>query len=125
MVDLRATRTWNGPPLEALANAETMLLEVRLRGLLPAGDRDELRRLGEILEARFLFGRVDTSGLRPAPDDDRWVLDLPAGILQVAAGRLRELADPASAGPRPEGATPEVAARALIELFALKGEVQL
>jgi hypothetical protein len=93
-----------------------------LRGLLAAGDRDEMARFGEILVSRFLWGRVEASRLRVSPEDESWVAGLPAGVLRDATARLRELADPAYPGPRPEGASLEVAARALLELFALLGE---
>jgi len=42
--------------------------------------------------------------------------------MRESGARLRDLADPAYAGRRPEGATPEVAARALLELYAHLGE---
>jgi hypothetical protein len=50
------------------------------------------------------------------------IAGLPAGALREAATKLRELADPAYAGPRPEGASPEVACGALLELYALASE---
>lgn len=108
--------------LEAIENPTSTLVELRLRGLLAAGDRDEMARFGEILVSRFLWGRVEASRLRVSPEDEGWVAGLPAGVLRDATARLRELADPAYPGPRPEGASSEVAARALLELYALLGE---
>ena len=108
--------------VEALENPGATLLDLRVAGLLSAQDRDELARIEEILASRFLFGRIDPTRLRPSPTDDSWIAGLPAGALREAATKLRELADPSYAGPRPEGASPEVACRALLELYALASE---
>ena len=108
--------------VEALENPEATLLDLRVEGLLSAQDRDELARIEEILVSRFLFARIDPTGLRPSPSDDSWIVGLPAGALREAATKLRELADSAYAGLRPEGASPEVACRALLELYALASE---
>ena len=108
--------------VEAIENPGATLLDLRVAGLLSAQDRDELARIEEILASRFLFGRIDPMRLRPSPSDDGWIAGLPAGALREAATNLRELADPAYAGPRPEGASPEVACRALLELYALASE---
>jgi hypothetical protein len=62
--------------------------------------------------------------LRPSPDDANWLGSLPPGILQSVAARLQELSDPRFSGERPEGASPDVASRALMELYALMTEVQ-
>ena len=108
--------------VEAMPDPASTLLEVRLAGLLSAPERSELARLEEIVAARFPFGRVDSSRLRPSPEDDSWLTGLPEGVVREAASRLRELAHPAFPGTRPEGATPEAACRALLELFALAAE---
>ncbi len=97
-------------------------MDLRVEGLLSAQDRDELARIEEILASRFLFARIDSTHLRPSPSDDSWIAGLPAGALREAATKLRELTDPAYADPRPEGALPEVACRALLELYALASE---
>jgi hypothetical protein len=98
-------------------------MDLRLKGLLAAGERDEIARIEEILASRFLFHRVDSSGLRPSPEDANWLASLPPGILQNVAARLQELSDPRFAGERPDGASPEVASRALMEIYALVPEV--
>lgn len=108
--------------VEALENPGITLLDLRVAGLLSAQDRDELARIEEILASRFLFGRIDSARLRPSPSDDSWIAGLPAGALREAATNLRQLADPAYGGPRPEGATPEIASRALLDLYALASE---
>lgn len=108
--------------IEATGNPAAALVDLRLSGLLAAQDRGEIARLQEILASRFLWSRVETSRLRPAPGDESWLAFLPAGTLREAGARLRALADPAYAGPRPEGASPPAAARALLELYALLGE---
>ena len=105
-----------------MENPAATLLELRVGGLLSAQDRDELARIEEILTSRFLFTRIDSTHLQPSPSDDSWIAGLPAGPLREAATKLRELADPAYASPRPEGASPEVACRALLELYALASE---
>lgn len=105
--------------IEALGQAATTLLDVRVGGLLASADRDELMRLEQILASRFLHGRADASGLRPSPGDASWAAGLPAGVVRDAAERLQELADPGYQGARPAGVTPEIASRALLELYAL------
>ena len=82
-----------------------------------------MTRIEEILASRFLFfACIDSTHLQPSPSDDSWIAGLPAGAPREAATKLRELADPAYAGPRPEGASLEVACRALLELYALASE---
>jgi DNA repair exonuclease SbcCD nuclease subunit len=108
--------------IESQGNPGPTLVEVRLKGLLTAAERDEVARIEEILASRFLFHRIDNSGLRPSPEDASWLASLPPGILQNVAARLQELADPGLAGQRPEVASPEVASRALMELYALMTE---
>jgi DNA repair exonuclease SbcCD nuclease subunit len=107
--------------IERMADAASTLVEVRLAGVLPTVDQQELGHLQEILTSRFAWARLDSSGLRPSPGDDAWVANLPAGVLRDAAARLRALADPAFSGPRPEGASPDVASRALLELYTILG----
>jgi hypothetical protein len=107
--------------IEGTTEAASTLLELRLTGLLPTADQPELGHLQEILMSRFLWARLEVSGLRPSPGDDAWVAALPAGILREAAARLAALADPAFGGARPEGASPETASRALLELYAMRG----
>jgi len=108
--------------IESQGNPGSTLVEVRLKGLLAAGERDEIARIEGILASRFLFARLGSSGLRPSPEDTSWLASLPPGILQSVAARLQELADPGFSGQRPEGASPEVASRALMELYALMTE---
>ena len=109
--------------IEALESPASTLLELQIVGLLPAQDRDELLRLQEILASRFLYDCVDASGIQPSPQDDSWLAGLPVGVVRAAAGRLRELADPGYTDQRPEAASAGVAARALLELYALVTEV--
>jgi predicted phosphodiesterase len=108
--------------IEGMADAASTLADLRLAGVLPTADQRELGHLQEILASRFVWARLDSSGLRQSPGDDAWVANLPAGVLRDAAARLRALADPAFGGPRPEGASPDVASRALLELYAILGE---
>ncbi|MBN2021722.1 MAG: DNA repair exonuclease [Pirellulales bacterium] len=108
--------------IEKIVDHERTLLEIVLSGVFPAADRGELARIEELVAARFVAGRVDATALRLAPEDGAWAEALGAGPLREAARRLAEWADPDFAGPRPEGATPEVAQRARLELFALLDE---
>jgi hypothetical protein len=108
--------------IECQENPGSTLVELRLRGLLTADERDEIPRIEEILASRFVFHRLDISGLRPSPGDASWLAGLPPGILQTVAARLQGLSDPGFSGQRPDGASPEVASRALIELYALMME---
>jgi hypothetical protein len=113
--DLARVRTL----VEQAENPETTLIEVRLSGLLPGSVGPSLTRLREVLESRFLHHRLDTDGLRPAPEDEAWLQGLPQGVLREAALQLRELAaggEPAASSPE---ASPRVAAQALMELYAL------
>lgn len=111
--------------LDALANPDRTLLDIRLGGLLAAADRPELMRLYEIAQAgRFLHVQVDDGQLLPAPDDDGWLADLPPGVVRDVAEELHRLTQPGYTGPRPEGATPQLAGRALLELYAVLREVR-
>jgi DNA repair exonuclease SbcCD nuclease subunit len=105
--------------IESLGEAATTLLDIRITGLLSAIDFAELPCIEEIVASRFLFGRVDISHLQPSPQDDRWVDELAPGAVRETARKLRELADPGYSGPRLPDATAEVAASALLELYAL------
>jgi hypothetical protein len=107
--------------IEGMADAASTLLDIRLAGVLPTADQQELGHVQEILTSRFAWARLDSSGLRPSPGDDAWVANFPAGVLRDAAAKLRALADPAFGGSRPEGASPDVASRALLELYAILG----
>ena len=102
--------------LEAIGNPDTTLIDIRLGGLLMAEERTEVGRIREILEARFLAGRLDDSRLLPSPADDSWLLSLPPGIIQATANRLREIAGT-------PGEQSQTAGRALLELYAIAGEV--
>ncbi len=109
--------------IEGWPRPEDTLLTLKVSGFLGADEQGELVRLKEISGARFLYQDLDLSQLHPSPEDETWITDLPPGILQETAARLRQLADPGFSGPRPEDATPEVAAQALMELYLLSREV--
>jgi DNA repair exonuclease SbcCD nuclease subunit len=100
--------------VEALADPDRTLLRVRISGLLFAEEEPELERLREVVASRFLHGRTEDEALRPAPEDESWVVDLPPGPVREAAGRLRALADGTEAG---------AAADALLLLYRLAREV--
>lgn len=111
--------------IETMKNPASTLLRVQLTGLLAAQDREEVSRIHEILSSRFLFGVLDTSWVRPSPEDEGWIVNLPVGIIRQAGIKLQELADPEFAGKRPEGTDAQLAARALMELYAIvSGEPQ-
>jgi len=109
--------------IESIENPASTLVELRIGGLMFAEDSDEINRIQEILASRFLSSHTDISMVRPSPEDENWVTNLPHGILRNVAARLKELAAPDFTGKRPEGVSPEVASRALLELYALVTEV--
>jgi DNA repair exonuclease SbcCD nuclease subunit len=99
--------------LESLTNPGSALVSLSLSGLLMADERTELYHIEHILASRFLWGELNTSSLRPSPEDETWISDLPPGIIRDAAMRLRGT----------PGASSETAARALMELYAIVAEV--
>ena len=101
--------------IEDFDYSERILLNVKLAGLLFAEDVEEIKRIEEILASRFLYARLDVSSLRPAPEDEGWVENLPAGIIRETGIRLKKLCD-AHGDTR---ISPEVASRALTELYML------
>jgi DNA repair exonuclease SbcCD nuclease subunit len=108
--------------IASLESPATTLLRLRLTGLLPASEQNELVHLTELVAARFLYGRTERHGLRPSPTDPAWLARLPPGVVRDAAVRLQALSDPGFQGPRPPGATADVAAWALLELFEMAEE---
>ncbi|HPP02683.1 MAG: DNA repair exonuclease [Candidatus Omnitrophica bacterium] len=109
--------------IEAMEQPESTLLDIRLAGLLHGEEQEELNRIQEIISSRFLYGSLDQTCLRPSPEDPRWIDILPAGYLQEAGRRIQAWSDPTAGGSRPEGVTPAMASRALLELYALAKEV--
>jgi hypothetical protein len=117
--DLRRVRE----QIEAMKQGESTLINLNLKGLLSADDNDEIIRIREIMASRFLYGHMDISKLHPSPADESWVANLPVGIIRETGEKLRQLADPAFTGKRTEGVSPELASRALLELYAVAIEV--
>jgi DNA repair exonuclease SbcCD nuclease subunit len=109
--------------IEEIAEVDSTLLDVRLRGVLSRDQQGDLARIEDIVRARFLFGRIDSKKLLPRPEDDGWLADLPVGVVREVADRLKLLSDPTASVDRPDYATPEVAARALMELYRASAEV--
>jgi len=110
--------------IESIQDGQRTLLELYLAGVLHAAEQPELTRIEELATARFLFRRIDHSRLFPHPEDDSWLKGLPAGPLQEAAARLQTLSDRTVAEGRAEYASPEVATRALVELYAMLKTVE-
>lgn len=109
--------------IEAKENTKSTLIELNLNGLIFADEQQELQRIEEIISSRFLYARTITAQLRPSPEDESWLANLPPGMLRETAQRLRDLADPNSTGNRPKESSPEIASRALLELYSFIGEV--
>lgn len=109
--------------IETIPDPDSTLLDISLTGVLHSEEHDQVARIDEIVRSRFLYGRIDHSQLLPRPTDDNWLNDVPVGVMREVAERLRALGDPAKAD-RPEYATPEVAARAMIELYRMIHEVK-
>ncbi len=110
--------------IEAQTDAAISLLSLNFRGFVSPTDQTELARIDEIVRARFLYGRVDSSALIPRPEDDQWLAKVPAGVMREVAVRLQELASTANIADRPEYATQEVGNRAMLELYRLVEEGQ-
>lgn len=108
--------------IESLPDAGKSLVDLRISGILHHQDQPELQRIEELVAARFLYGRLDKSNLAPSPSDESWLDAVPGGIMQSVARRLQDLTDPSFISDRPEGAPPEVATRALLELYRLVQE---
>lgn len=108
--------------IETMSDPTTKLLDIRVSGLLPAEDQGEIARIQDLLDSRFLYWCLDTSRLRPSPADDNWLSALPHGIIRDVGAKLRDLADPNWQGARPEKAPPDVASRALRELYVIVSE---
>jgi len=109
--------------IEAIGDPEKTLINLSVSGIIHMDEAPELPRLQEIVEARFFYGRIDSLELHPLPGDAELVESFPPGIMREAARRILELSDPSYAGGRPEGATPEVASMAILELYAIAMEV--
>ena len=110
--------------IEAMEASDLTLLRVQLSGILRGDEVAELKRIEEIVPSRFLYGRVDSQALLPEPSDNSWHSQVPVGVARSVAERLHELSEASFAGPRPEGATPQVAVRALLELYRIAHEVR-
>lgn len=108
--------------IDSQPHPESTLLQVTVSGLIPPSELPLLPHIERVLQSRFLHHRFESGGLRPSPEDLDWVADLPAGVIQETGKRLVELADPSYAGARPQLGTPEMAARALLELYAMAAE---
>jgi len=102
--------------IEALQVPENLLLVLDIAGVLHAEDMPALQRLEDLLETRFAYGRINAAMLRPSPDDETWIESLPVGFVREAAVKLQKI----TSSDRDEAA---IAARALIELFAISREV--
>lgn len=109
--------------VEELNGPESTLVRVVLSGLVSLAESGELARLDEIIASRFLYGTVDSAGLRPQPGAERLLEVIPAGILGEAAALILEMTDPSCAG-RPADVTPGTATQALLELYAAAVEVR-
>lgn len=101
--------------LEGFSAPEDTLLDLRLKGILFSDEKDELFHLEDIIGSRFLYARMDSSGLILSPEDSAWIESLPGGILQEAGSRLQQMV---SSG----GKDAQIAAKALLELYAAAGE---
>ncbi len=102
--------------IEALQLPENLLFVLDLAGVLHAEDMTALQRLEDLLATRFAYGRINVEMLRPAPDDEAWIENLPVGFIREAAVKLQKIASS-------DLGEATIAARALIELFAISREV--
>ena len=107
--------------IESLPDANKALVDLRIGGILHHEDQAELVRIEELVQARFLYGRMDTSNLSPSPTDESWLDAIPAGVMQTVAKQLQALSNPDNSGDR-SNARPETATRALLELYRIVQE---
>lgn len=105
--------------VEALTDPNRLLVDLRLRGLLYSEEVRMLGHLQDLVASRFLFGRIDFSGLHPSPEDDGWIAALPSGLLRDTAARLRDLADDGNGSSHQS----RIATLALMELYTIASEV--
>ncbi|MEW6264154.1 MAG: DNA repair exonuclease [Thermodesulfobacteriota bacterium] len=105
--------------LASWSDPESSLLEIRLQGLLEASHREEPELIDQMLQSKFLFSRLDATHLTPSPEDEGWVAGLPVGIVRETAERLRRIA---AGRETASDLTPQIAAQALLELYALAAE---
>ncbi len=105
--------------IEGILNPGSSLLALSVKGLLFAQDHEQVNRIREVISSRFLYAAMDVAGLMPAPGDNVWINTIQQGPVHDVAVRLKELSDPGYTGERPEGATVEVASRALLDLYNL------
>lgn len=110
--------------IEALPETQMSLVRVELAGVLHPSEVGEIARISELLESRFVYGRLDTAQLLPQPQDDAWLDDVPAGVMKAVAARLRDLSRADFHGERPTEATPAVATQALLDLYRILHEVR-
>jgi DNA repair exonuclease SbcCD nuclease subunit len=87
--------------LDDLPAPEHTLVDCTLHGTLFGSDHEMLGKVIELVEGRFLFGRIDASHLIPDKNGPDWIEHLPPGHLQEAARDLLrracgELPDPAA-----------------------------
>lgn len=101
--------------LDALPVPERTLIDCTLTGVLFGSEYEALRRLREIIEGRFLFGRHDLTQLVSDETAPQWIERLPEGYLRDAARELLGMAAGDPADP--------VAADALREYSMLWREV--
>jgi DNA repair exonuclease SbcCD nuclease subunit len=94
--------------LKAQREPEHTLVRVELRGMLFAAESACIDELKDLIASRFLYGKFESGGLIPAPSDDAWIDNLPAGTLREAALRLRRKAT-----------NDAIAAQALLELYQI------
>jgi DNA repair exonuclease SbcCD nuclease subunit len=115
--DLQAVRE----KVDAIPDPASTLLQLRIQGVLDSSEREVLERIKELLPSRFLYSYLD-EGIRPSPTDGSWVESIPPGIVKEVATQLLQWSNPSYQGDRPEGAAPDIASRALLELFAAMKE---
>lgn len=105
---------------EPVASRDRTVLRLELVGVVDTATRVAITALEELAAERFLFARIDASGVLARPDDLRWIDALPPGAAQEAARALLQRAT--AAGDAAAGAdTVRVARRALDLLFELQG----
>ncbi len=102
--------------ISAMQNPELTVLSLTLTGFLFPGALDEMDRLAVEWKNRFMSFSLDNSQMRPSPDSNEWLENLPRGLIRDTAADLIEMSKGSDRKSR-------VALEALMDLYRMTHEV--
>ena len=102
--------------ISAIPSPANTILSLTLTGFVFPQTLDEIYHLILNFKDRFMSFNLDTSQLRPSPQNDDWLDVLPQGIIRITASELIEMS-------KGSDQTAEVAFAALMELYRISHEV--